>query len=315
MSGLLLKNINKIYPGGQQAIRDFSLEIQKREFLILAGPQGCGKSTLLRMIAGLEEITSGTLYIDGKDMTNAEPRERNIAMIFKNSVLYPEMTVAENLSFALRMAKMQQEEIEKRIAEISEIMELQEVLKKDSSKLTPEETYRVLVGRALMRHPRILLLDSTLADMDEELQKAARQELLNLHRKMDMTVIYVTDNQKTAMHLGSRMIVLNDGEICQDDTPENIVKHPVSSLAAGVTGYPRMEFFPAVVFEKDRQVGLELQNGKLLLSQERGKALLDGGYLKKEIMVGIRAGMSGIAAEIMEEVIQLFDCETDKFIC
>lgn len=315
MSGLLLKNVNKIYPGGQQAIRDFSLEIPKREFLILAGPQGCGKSTLLRMIAGLEEITSGTLYIDGKDMTNAEPRERNIAMIFKNSVLYPEMTVAENLSFALRMAKISQEEIEKRIAEISEIMELQGVLEKDSSKLTPEQTYRVLVGRALMRHPRILLLDSTLADMDEELQKAARQELLNLHRKMDMTVIYVTDNQKTAMHLGSRMVVLNDGEICQDDTPENIVKYPVSSLVAGVTGYPRMEFFPAVVFEKDRQVGLELQNGKLLLSQERGKTLLDGGYLKKEIMVGIRAGMPGTAVEIMEEVIQLFDCETDKFIC
>lgn len=314
MSGLLLKNINKIYPGGQQAIRDLSLEIQKREFLILAGPQGCGKSTLLRMIAGLEEITSGTLYIDGEDMTNAEPRERDIAMIFKNSVLYPEMTVMENLSFALRMAKISEEEIERRIREVSEIMGLRETLEKMPKELDPKWTYRVLIARALMRHPRILLLDSTLADMDEELQKDARQELLDLHRKMDMTVIYVTDNQKTAMRLGSRMIVLNDGEICQDDTPENIMKHPVSAFVAGVTGYPRMNFFPAVVFEEKGTVGLKLENGKILLSEERGRKLLDGGYLKKEIMVGTRAEMPKTAAEIKEEEIQLFDAETDRII-
>lgn len=314
MSGLLLKNINKIYPGGQQAIRDLDLEIQKREFLILAGPKGCGKSTLLRMIAGLEEITSGTLYIDGKDMTDAEPRERDIAMIFKNSILYPEMTVAENLAFALRMARMPEDEIERRVIEVSAIMSLEDILEKNPKELDPKQTYRVLIGRALMKHPRILLLDSTLADMDEELQKDARQELLDLHRKMDMTVVYVTDNQKTAMHLGTRMIVLNDGEVCQDDTPENIMKHPVSAFVAGVAGYPRMEFFPAVVFEKDGQVGLELQNGRFLLSPERGKELLDGGYLKKEILVGIRADMPKTAAEIEEEKIQFFDCETDRII-
>lgn len=289
MSGLLLKNVNKIYPGGQQAIRDFNLEIKKREFLILAGPDGCGKSTLLRMIAGLEEITSGSLYIDGENMTDAEPRERNIAMIFKNSVLYPEMTVYENMAFALRMAKMAPAEIEERIKETAEVMNLTGLLEKDSAELAPEETYRALVGRALMRRPRILLLDSTLADMDEDLQAVARQELLNLHRKMDMTVIYVTDNQKTAMTLGSRMLVMEDGVICQDDTPEMLAKQPVSSFVAGVAGYPQMNFFSAVVYEENGRAGLNFKNGKVLLLAEKGGDLLKNGYVKKEVIVGVRA--------------------------
>ena len=289
MSGLLLKNVNKIYPGGQQAIRDFNLEIKKREFLILAGPDGCGKSTLLRMIAGLEEITSGSLYIDGENMTDAEPRERNIAMIFKNSVLYPEMTVYENMAFALRMAKMASAEIEERIKETAELMNLTGLLDKDSSELSPEETYRALVARALMRRPRILLLDSTLADMDEDLQAAARQELLNLHRKMDMTVIYVTDNQKTAMTLGSRMLVMEDGVICQDGTPEMLAKEPVSSFVAGVAGYPQMNFFSAVVYEEEKRAGLNFKNGKVLLPAEKSAELLKNGYIKKEVIVGVRA--------------------------
>lgn len=289
MSGLLLKNVNKIYPGGQQAIRDFNLEIKQREFLILAGPDGCGKSTLLRMIAGLEEITSGFLYIDGENMTNAEPRERNIAMIFKNSVLYPEMTVYENMAFALRMAKVAPAEIEERIKETAELMNLTELLDKDSSELSPEENYRALVGRALMRRPRILLLDSTLADMDEDLQAAARQELLNLHRKMDMTVIYVTDNQKTAMTLGSRMLVMEDGMICQDGTPEMLEKQPVSRLVASVAGYPQMNFFSAVVYEEGGRAGLNFKNGKVLLPAEKSRELLENGYIKKEVTVGVRA--------------------------
>lgn len=289
MSGLVLKNVNKVYPGGQQAIRNFSLEIKEREFLILAGPEGCGKSTLLRMIAGLEEITSGSLYIDGIDMTNAEPRERNIAMLFKNSVLYPDMTVSDNLSFSLRMAKTGTDEIEKRIRETAELMDLQGILDKTPSELTTKEVYQVLLGRALMRRPGILLLDSTIADLDEDLQEAVRQEFLNIHEKLDMTVVYVTNNQKTAMTLGTRMVVMNEGMICQDDTPQNLLRHPDTSLVAGVVGYPPMNFFSAVVYGNEEEAGLDLKCGRIPLPAEKGRLLMEKGYLKKDVTVGIRA--------------------------
>ena len=199
MSGLVLKNVNKIYPGGQQSVKDFSLEIRDREFLILVGPAGCGKSALLRMIGGLDEISSGSLFIDGKDMTDADPKDRNIAMLFKNSVLYPGMTVEDNLSFALRMGKMAQEEIDRRIREISGYLKLSDILDKKPEELTGEETYRALLGRAMMRRPGILLLDSTIADLEESLQKVMRKEFKEIHKKMDMTVVYVTDKVFTPL--------------------------------------------------------------------------------------------------------------------
>ncbi len=289
MSRLLLKNVNKTYPGGRHAIRDFNLEIKDHELLVLSGPDGCGKSTLLRMIAGLEEITSGSLYIDGVDMTNAEPRERSVAMIFRNSVLYPHMTVLENLSFALRMAKMSQEKIDKRVEEMVTVLNLSTILDKLPEELTPLQTFQVLMGRALVRKPKILLLDSTIADLDEELQEVIRRRFLNIHEKMDMTVIYVTENQKTAMTVGRRMIVMNDGEICQDDTPVNLLTCPKNRYVAGVVGYPPMNFFTANVYEENGTVGLSFKKGKVLLPDEKGRELLERGYLKKEVLVGVRA--------------------------
>lgn len=289
MSRLLFKNVNKIYPGGQQAIKDFNLEIKDHELLVLSGPDGCGKSTLLRMIAGLEEITSGSLYIDGVDVTNAEPRDRNVAMIFRNSVLYPHMTVRENLTFALRMAKMGQDEMEKRVKKIVAVLNLGSILDKLPEELTTCQTYQALFGRALMRRPKVLLMDSTIADLDEELQEVVRQEFLNIHEKMDMTVIYVTENQKSAMTLGSRMIVMSDGEICQDDTPEKLFTHPKTSYVAGVVGYPPMNFFVANVYEENGAVGLSLKKGKILLPDEKGSVLRKQEYLKKEVLVGVRA--------------------------
>ena len=309
MSGLLLKNVNKIYPGGQQAIRDFNLEIKDHEFLVLSGPDGCGKSTLLRMIAGLEEITSGSLYIDGVDMTHAEPRERNVAMIFRNSILYPHMSVRENLTFALKMAKTSQEEIEKRVIETAEILNLEKILDKLPDELTTLETYQALIGRALMRRPMILLMDSTIADLDEELQAEVRQEFLNIHKRMNVTVIYVTENQKSAMTLGSRLVVMDDGEICQDDIPEKVVERPVSGYVAGVVGYPPMNFFVASVYEEDGNVGLNFKKGKILLPEEKGKALVDGGYLKKEVLVGVRADAMKISSEKKKNVPGLLTCK------
>ena len=289
MSGLVLKHVNKVYPGDQQAIRDFNLEIEDKEFLVLVGQDGCGKSTLLRMIAGLEEITSGHLYMDGADVTNVDTKQRNVAMIFKNSVLYPEMTVEENLTFALRMAKMPQNEIEERVAEIAALFNLGCILDKMTEDLSPEDYYRVLLGRAMMKHPAVLLLDSTLADLDEKVQVVVRGEFARIHDKLNMTVIYVTDNQKTAFALGKRMVVMNKGEICQDGRPEELIRKPKNSYVAGVVGYPQMNFFQAVVTEEDGQAVLDFKKGKVLLPPEKGDDLLKEGYLKKEVTVGIRA--------------------------
>ena len=289
MSGLVLKNVNKIYPGGQQAIKDFNLEMKDGEILILSGPDGCGKSTLLRMIAGLEEITSGSLFINGVDMINADPRERNVAMIFRNSVLYPHMTVQENLTFALRMAKLSQAEIDKRTEEIAGFLNLGRILEKMPSELSPLEVYQALLGRALIRKPSILLMDSTIADLVECVQEEIREKFLAVYQKMNIMVIYVTENQRSAMAVGTRMIVMSDGEICQDDTPANLVKHPATSYVAGVVGYPPMNFFVANVYEEDGHVGLSFKKGKVLLPEEKGKALLEKGWLKKEVLTGVRA--------------------------
>ena len=289
MAGLILKNINKIYPGGQQAIRDFNLEMKESGILVLSGLDGCGKSTLLRMIAGLEEITSGSLYIDGENMTHAEPRERNVAMIFRNSVLYPHMTVKENLTFALRMSKMAPAEIETRVAEVAGSLNLGEILDSMPEDLNTIDAYHVLLGRALIRKPSVLLMDSTIADLDEAVQEELRKKLVAIQKKMNLMIIYVTENQKSAMTLGSRMIIMNEGEICQDDTPEQLFKHPATSYVAGVVGYPPMNFFLGTVFEENGQAGLTLKKGKVMLPEEKGKILLEKGYLKKEVLVGVRA--------------------------
>lgn len=289
MSGLVLKHVNKVYPGDQQAIKDLSLEINEREFLVLVGQDGCGKSTLLRMIAGLEEITSGKLMMGGQDVTGADTKQRNVAMIFKNSILYPDMTARDNLSFALRLAKMPQTEIDERICEIAPLMNLEKVLEKKTEELSVEDYYRVILGRALMRRPSVLLLDSTIADLDEKMQMVIRKEFARIHEKLNVTVIYATDNQRSAFALGKRMVVMNKGEICQDGKPEEMVRKPKNSYVAGVVGYPQMNFFQAVVLEENGQAGLDFKKGKILLSKEKGKALLDGVYQKKEVTVGIRA--------------------------
>ena len=273
MSGLVLKNVNKIYPGGQQSVKDFSLEIRDREFLMLVGPAECGKSALLRMIGGLDEISSGSLFIDGKDMTDADPKDRNIAMLFKNSVLYPGMTVEDNLSFALRMGKMAQEEIDGRIREISGYLKLSDILDKKPGELTGEETYRALLGRAMMRRPGILLLDSTIADLEESLQKVMRKEFKDIHKKMDMTVIYVTDNQETALALGTRMVVMNEGSICQDGTPEELAAHPASCFVGGVVGRSPMNFFLMKVFSEGGRIGLQGASGRMLVPEAVGAVL------------------------------------------
>ena len=288
MSGLTLKNINKTFPGDQQAIRDFNLEVKDREFLILVGPTACGKSTLLRMIGGLEEITSGSLMIDGMDMTDADPKERNVAMLFKNSVLYPGMSVEDNLTFSLRMAKMPAAEITRRVDETAGILKIDGILEKMPEELSAADTYRVLLGRALMRRPGILLLDRTIAEADPDVQELMRKEFANINRELGITVIYATDNQKTAMALGTRMIVMNEGEICQEDSAQNIYDHPESLFVAGFFGTPRMDLSIAKVLEENGNIVLKFASGKILLSGEKAELLKRLGYVGKEVFTGVR---------------------------
>ena len=288
MSGLTLKNINKTFPGDQQAIRDFNLEVKDREFLILVGPTACGKSTLLRMIGGLEEITSGSLMIDGMDMTDADPKERNVAMLFKNSVLYPGMSVEDNLTFSLRMAKMPAAEIAKRVDETVGILKIDGILEKMPEELSAADTYRVLLGRALMRRPGILLLDRTIAEADPDVQELMRKEFANINRELGITVIYATDNQKTAMALGTRMIVMNEGEICQEDSAQNIYDHPESLFVAGFFGTPRMDLSIAKVLEENGNIILKFASGKIRLSGEKAELLKKLGYVGKEVFTGVR---------------------------
>ncbi len=288
MSGLVLKNINKTFPGDQQAIRDFNLEVKDREFLILVGPTACGKSTLLRMIGGLEEITSGSLVIDGTDMTDADPKERNVAMLFKNSVLYPGMSVEDNLTFSLRMTKMPVAEIERRVEETVGILNIKEILEKMPEELSEADTYRVLLGRALMRRPGILLLDRTIAEADPDVQELMRKEFANINRELGITVIYATDNQKTAMALGTRMIVMNEGEICQEDSAQNIYDHPESLFVAGFFGTPRMNLSIAKVLEENGTIVLKFASGKIPLPEKKGDLLKEHGYAGKEVFTGVR---------------------------
>lgn len=288
MSGLVLRNINKTFPGDQQAIRDFNLEVKDREFLILVGPTACGKSTLLRMIGGLEEITSGSLMIDGMDMTDADPKERNVAMLFKNSVLYPGMSVEDNLTFSLRMAKMPAAEIARRVDETVGILKIEEILEKMPEELSAADTYRVLLGRALMRRPGILLLDRTIAEADPDVQELMRKEFANINRELGITVIYATDNQKTAMALGTRTIVMNDGEICQEDSAQNIYDHPESLFVAGFFGTPRMDLSIARVLEENGNIVLEFASGKIRLSGEKAEQLKKLDYVGKEVFTGVR---------------------------
>ncbi|MCI8511131.1 MAG: ABC transporter ATP-binding protein [Lachnospiraceae bacterium] len=288
MAGLLLKNVNKTYAGGHQMIRDFNLEIRGKEFLILAGDEDCGKTMLLRMIAGLDDFTSGTLWIDGEDKTFAEPRDRNLAMLFKNSVPYPEMNVADNLAFALRLGKLPQKEIEQRVEETAKLLSLETVLEKKPEELTEPERFCVLLGRALIRRPQILLIDSMLADFNEESQEICRETLLKIYETLDVTVLYAADRRECITGFGSRLVLIKDGAVCQDAAPAKLYEKPGCLYAAEYVSRPPLNQFSAMVFGEENRVGLSLSGGRLILSDEQGKRLAKQGCFGKQVILGIR---------------------------
>ncbi len=298
MASLSLKGIYKKYPGGVVAVSDFNLEIKDKEFIILVGPSGCGKSTTLRMIAGLEEISEGELYIGDRLVNDVAPKDRDIAMVFQNYALYPHMTVFENMAFGLKLRKTPKEEIKRRVEEAGRILDIAHLLDRKPKALSGGQRQRVALGRAIVREPKVFLLDEPLSNLDAKLRAQMRTEISKLHQKLGTTFIYVTHDQTEAMTMGDRIVVMKDGLIQQVDTPNTLYTKPGNMFVAGVIGSPQMNFIDAVIVKKDDKLYAEF--GSVDTKTKKGckylipipesknvKNVIDP-YVEKEVILGIR---------------------------
>ena len=266
MSGLLLKGINKVYPSGVQAVFDFCLDIRDKEFIVLVGPSGCGKSTTLRMIAGLEEITAGELYIDGKLMNNVIPKDRDIAMVFQNYALYPHMTVYDNMAFSLKLRKVPAEIINQKVKAAAQILGITDYLTRKPKALSGGQRQRVALGRTIVREPKVFLLDEPLSNLDAKLRASMRTEISKLHARLGTTFIYVTHDQIEAMTMGTRIVVMKDGFMQQVDTPQNLYDYPINQFVAGFIGTPQMNFFKGCTLQsKDGKVYLRINDDNTII--------------------------------------------------
>ena len=266
MSGLLLKGINKVYPSGVQAVFDFCLDIRDKEFIVLVGPSGCGKSTTLRMIAGLEEISSGELYIDGKLVNDVVPKDRDIAMVFQNYALYPHMSVYDNMAFGLKLRKVPKEIIDQKVKAAAEILGITDYLSRKPKALSGGQRQRVALGRTIVREPKVFLLDEPLSNLDAKLRASMRTEISKLHARLATTFIYVTHDQVEAMTMGTRIVVMKDGFMQQVDTPQNLYDYPVNLFVAGFIGTPQMNFFKESTLTSNKgKVYVEFIGGNKIL--------------------------------------------------
>ena len=288
MASLSLKNVCKVYPNGFVAVKDFNLEIADQEFIIFVGPSGCGKSTTLRMIAGLEEISSGELWIGDKMVNDVEPKDRDIAMVFQNYALYPHMTVYDNMAFGLKLRKVPKDEIDKMVKEAAKILDLTQLLDRKPKALSGGQRQRVAMGRAIVRNPKVFLMDEPLSNLDAKLRGQMRIEISKLHQRLGTTIIYVTHDQTEAMTLGTRIVVMKDGVIQQVDTPQNLYDKPQNLFVAGFMGSPQMNFLDAVVRINGTAVTLEVAGQSIPLPPAKAKKLIDGGYNGKTVVMGIR---------------------------
>jgi len=288
VAGISLKNIFKVYPGNVTAVNDFCLEIEDKEFVILVGPSGCGKSTTLRMVAGLEEITSGELYIGDKLVNNVEPKDRDIAMVFQNYALYPHMTVYKNMAFGLKLRKEPKDVIHEKVMNAAKILDIEHLLERKPKALSGGQRQRVALGRAMVRNPAVFLLDEPLSNLDAKLRTSMRTEITLLHKKLQTTFIYVTHDQVEAMTMGDRIVVMKDGFMQQVDTPQNLYDNPVNLFVAGFIGTPQMNFLTTTV-EKTAD-GYAAKYGDILIPILPERAATDkiAEYVGKEVTVGIR---------------------------
>ncbi len=288
MASLSMKNICKKYSNGFEAVKNFNLEVEDKEFIIFVGPSGCGKSTTLRMIAGLEDISSGEFLIDGKLMNDVEPKDRDIAMVFQNYALYPHMTVYDNMAFGLKLRKVPKEEIDKKVQEAARILDLEKLLDRKPKALSGGQRQRVAMGRAIVRNPKVFLMDEPLSNLDAKLRVQMRAEIASLHKRLGATIIYVTHDQTEAMTLGTRIVVLKDGVIMQVDSPHKLYNEPNNLFVAGFIGSPQMNFIDAVCKIEGQKVTLNFGNTSVILPEEKAKKLIAGGYNGKTVVMGIR---------------------------
>ena len=298
MASLSLKNICKTYPNGFQAVKNFNLEIADKEFIIFVGPSGCGKSTTLRMVAGLEEISEGELWIGNNLVNDVEPKDRDIAMVFQNYALYPHMTVFDNMAFGLKLRKTPKDEIKKLVEEAAKILDIAHLLDRKPKALSGGQRQRVALGRAIVREPQVFLLDEPLSNLDAKLRAQMRTEISKLHQKLGTTFIYVTHDQTEAMTMGDRIVVMKDGFIQQVDSPQNLYTSPVNQFVAGFMGSPQMNFVDAFLRKIEGKFTIEFGSEDTKTSRgkkyyvELPEAKVDevtlDNYVDKEIIMGVR---------------------------
>ena len=326
MAEVILKNIKKVYPNsepkkksrdsgekkhnlqitdeGVVAVQEFNLDIADREFIVLVGPSGCGKSTTLRMVAGLEEISAGELYIDGKLMNDVAPKDRDIAMVFQNYALYPHMTVYENMAFSLKLKKVPKDEIDRKVREAAEILDITQYLDRKPKALSGGQRQRVAIGRAIVRDPKVFLMDEPLSNLDAKLRNQMRAEIIKLREKIDTTFIYVTHDQVEAMTLGDRIVIMRDGYIQQIGTPQEVFNHPANLFVAGFIGSPQMNFFENCQLTKTADsYTLTVMGETVTLTAEQSAKLAAAGVESRSVTAGVRPvhislGESGIPAEV-----------------
>jgi multiple sugar transport system ATP-binding protein len=286
MAEVKLVNVSKSYDNNSRVVTDVNLDVQDKEFVVLVGPSGCGKSTTLRMIAGLEEITSGDIYIDGKVINDLSPKDRDIAMVFQNYALYPHMTVFDNLAFGLKLRKYKKEEIETRVNEVSKILELDAYMKRRPKALSGGQRQRVAVGRAIVRHPKVFLFDEPLSNLDAKLRVQMRTEISKLHKRLGATIIYVTHDQTEAMTMGDKIVVMKDGIVQQIATPLNLYNLPNNKFVAGFIGSPPMNFAKGKVIKEDTSKFIVNEEIQLTIPSKFNSVLSK--HLGKEITMGIR---------------------------
>ncbi len=288
MASLSLKNVCKVYPNGFVAVKDFNLDVADKEFIIFVGPSGCGKSTTLRMIAGLEEISSGELWIGDKLVNDVEPKDRDIAMVFQIYALYPHMTVYDNMSFGLKLRKVPKPEIDKLVHEAAKILGIEQLLDRKPKALSGGQRQRVAMGRAIVRNPKVFLMDEPLSNLDAKLRVQMRIEIQKIHQRLETTIIYVTHDQTEAMTLGTRIVVLKDGIIQQVDTPQNLYDKPCNVFVAGFMGSPQMNLINAKVVQSGEDVILMFGGNTVKLPEGKAQKLIEAGYVDTTVIMGIR---------------------------
>ena len=312
MASLSLRHIYKKYPGGVTAVSDFNLEVKDKEFLVLVGPSGCGKTTTLRMIAGLEEITEGELFIGDRLVNDVAPKDREIAMVFQNYALYPHMSVFENMSFGLKLNKVPKEKIKRLVEEAARILDITHLLDRKPKALSGGQKQRVALGRAIVREPKVFLLDEPLSNLDAKLRAAMRTELTKLHKRVGTTFVYVTHDQVEAMTMATRIVVMKDGLIQQVDTPQTLYDYPCNIFVAGFIGTPQMNFINGKLVKTANGVNFEFQGVSLSLPAEKANAPELAEYIGQEVVVGLRPeAISDVEASVLANPEHSFDVNVD----